>query len=210
MEEKRVEKHARKNILRKILFALAAVFILTFVVVEGLIFYHGQKTRDEEADVILILGARLYGRAPSPALMYRLDRGYQYLVEHPQTLVVVSGGMGRGEEITEAEGMKTYLLEKGIDESRILSEEESFNTYENITYTISMLQEKLPTLNLEETKFGIVTSSFHVYRGTLTAREKGLDAFGIPAKTPPTTLVKGYLREYLSVLKYFILDRNRG
>ena len=72
-----------------------------------------------------------------------------------------------------------------------------------------MLEKEKPGFLEEGTKFGIVTSGFHVFRGTLTARENGLDAFGIPAETPPTTRLKGYLREYLSVLKYLILDRNR-
>jgi len=209
MEKKNVEKRSGNRILRKIIFLLAAVFILTFVVVEGLILYHAQKTKDENADVIIILGARLYGKIPSPALSHRLDRGYEYLITHPDTIAVVSGGLGRGEEITEAEAMKAYLKEKGIAQERILIEDESFNTYENISFSIHVLEEKMPSLEIEKMKFGIVTNSFHVFRGTLTAKEKGLDAFGIPSKTPPTTLVKGYLTEYLSVLKYVIIDRNR-
>jgi uncharacterized SAM-binding protein YcdF (DUF218 family) len=209
MEKKNVEKRPGNRILRKIIFLLAAVFILTFVIVEGLILYHAQKTTDENADVIIILGARLYGRTPSPALSHRLDRGYEYLIEHPETIAVVSGGLGRGEEITEAEAMKTYLMKKGIEEDRILMEDNSFNTYENISLSIDVLEDEMPSLQLEKMKFGIVTNSFHVFRGTLTAREKGLDAFGIPSMTPPTTLVKGYLMEYLSVLKYLIIDRNR-
>ncbi len=209
MEKKNVEKRTGRRILRKVLFFLAAVFILTFVVVEGLILYHAQKTKDENADVIIILGARLYGRTPSPALAHRLDRGYAYLIEHPETIAVVSGGLGRGEEISEAEAMKTYLEKKGIAKDRILIEDNSFNTYENIGFSIDVLKDELPALQLEKMKFGIVTNSFHVFRGTLTAKEKGLDAFGIPSKTPPTTLAKGYLTEYLSVLKYLIIDRNR-
>lgn len=209
MEKKSVEKRPGNRILRKILFLLAAVFILTFVVVEGLILYHAQKTNDENADVIIILGARLYGKIPSPALSHRLDRGYDYLIEHPETIAVVSGGMGRGEEITEAEAMKTYLEKKGIEADRILIEDKSYNTYENISFSIDVLKDQIPSLQLDKMKFGIVTNSFHIFRGTLIAREKGLDAFGIPSKTPPTTLVKGYLTEYLSVLKYIIIDRNR-
>lgn len=209
MEKKNVEKRTGRRVLRKVLFFLAAVFILSFVVVEGLILYHAQKTKDENADVIIILGARLYGRTPSPALAHRLDRGYAYLIEHPETIAVVSGGLGRGEEISEAEAMKTYLEKKGIAKDRILIEDNSFNTYENIGFSINVLKDELPALQLEKMKFGIVTNSFHVFRGTLTAKEKGLDAFGIPSKTPPTTLSKGYLTEYLSVLKYLIIDRNR-
>ena len=113
MEKKKLEK----KISEKYCLSLLLFFVLTFVVVEGLLLYHAQKTSEEEADVLLILGARLYGRTPSPALSLRLDKGYAYLKDHPETIAVVSGGIGRGEEITEAAAMKDYLKEKGIEES---------------------------------------------------------------------------------------------
>lgn len=209
MEKTKNRRFIKNGKLRYVLFILASVFILTFIVIEGLIIYHATKTSEEKADVLIILGARLYGRTPSPSLQFRLDEGYAYLRDHPDTIAVVSGGMGRGEEITEASAMRDYLLEKGIASERILNEERSFNTYENIDFSISVLEEYLEGDSPSDLKFGIVSNDYHVFRGTLIAKEKGLDAFGIPAKTPPTTLVKGYLREYLSVLKYLIIDRNR-
>lgn len=209
MEKTKNRRFIKNGKLRYVLFILASVFILTFIVIEGLIIYHATKTSEEKADVLIILGARLYGRTPSPSLQFRLDEGYAYLRDHPDTIAVVSGGMGRGEEITEASAMRDYLLEKGIASERILTEERSFNTYENIDFSISVLEEYLEGDSPSDLKFGIVSNDYHVFRGTLIAKEKGLDAFGIPAKTPPTTLVKGYLREYLSVLKYLIIDRNR-
>jgi len=209
MEKTKNRRFIKNEKLRYVLFILASVFILTFIVIEGLIIYHATKTSEEKADVLIILGERLYGRIPSPSLQFRLDEGYAYLKDHPDTIAVVSGGMGRGEEITEASAMRDYLLEKGIDSERILTEERSFNTYENIDFSISALEEYLEGDSPSDLKFGIVSNDYHVFRGTLIAKEKGLDAFGIPAKTPPTTLVKGYLREYLSVLKYLIIDRNR-
>lgn len=210
MEKTKNRRYLNKGKLKYVVFILASVFILTFIIIEGLIIYHASKTSEERADVLIILGARLYGRTPSPSLQFRLDEGYAYLNTHPDTIAVVSGGMGRGEEITEASAMRDYLLDKGISPMRILTEEHSFNTYENVGFSISVLEENFPQWNLQDLKFGIVSNDYHVYRGTLIAREKGLDAFGIPAKTPPTTLVKGYLREYLSVLKYLIIDRNRS
>ncbi len=209
MEKTKNRRYLKSGKLRYVVFILASVFILTFIVIEGLIIYHASKNTEERADVLIILGARLYGRTPSPSLQFRLDEGYAYLTDHPDTLAVVSGGMGRGEEITEASAMRDYLLEKGIAPERILTEERSFNTFENIGFSIRVLQDHLARADLKALKFGIVSNDYHVFRGTLIAKEKGLEAFGIPAKTPPTTLVKGYLREYLSVLKYLIIDRNR-
>ena len=209
MEKTKSRRFIKSRKLRYVLFFLASVFILTFIIIEGLIIYHASRTSEEKADVVIILGARLYGRTPSPSLQYRLDEGYAYLREHPDTIAVVSGGMGRGEEITEASAMRDYLLDKGIAPQRILTEERSYNTYENIDLSIRVLQENLDGVDLQALKFGIISNDYHIFRGTLIAKEKGLDAFGIPSRTPPTTLVKGYLREYLSVLKYLIVDRNR-
>lgn len=197
------------RILRYLLLALSSIFIVSFLIIEGLILYHGQRYQDEEADVIIILGARLYGTVPSPSLQFRLDRGLDYLENHPDTLVVVSGGIGRGEEITESEAMKGYLMDHGIKDGQIFIEDRSFNTFQNITNSLEVLERNLPESDVSSLKYGIVTNDYHVYRGTLIAREKGVEAFGIPAKTPPTFLLKGYLREYLSVLKYLIVDRSR-
>lgn len=209
MEKTKNRRKLKNRTLKYVLLITASVFILSFILIEGLIIYHASKTSEEKADVLIILGARLYGRTPSPSLQFRLDEGYAYLRDNPETIAVVSGGMGRGEEITEASAMRDYLIQKGISKERILTEERSFNTYENIDFSIKVLMEKLPELDLKALTFGIVSNDYHVFRGTLMAKEKGLTAFGIPAKTPPTTLVKGYLREYLSVLKYLIVDRNR-
>lgn len=209
MEKAKNRPYLKNRKLKVVIFSLASVFILSFVIIEGLIIYHASKTSEEKADVLIILGARLYGRIPSPSLQFRLDEGYAYLKNHPDTLAVVSGGMGRGEEITEASAMRDYLLDKGIAPDRILTEENSYNTYENISFSITVLEENLQGADLQSLTFGIVSNDFHIFRGTLMAKDKGLDAFGIPSKTPPTTVLKGYLREYLSVLKYLLLDRNR-
>jgi uncharacterized SAM-binding protein YcdF (DUF218 family) len=209
MEEKGMRRIWSHKPIRYIVLFLSSIFIGSFLLIEGMIIYHGHRYQDEEADVIIILGARLYGTVPSPALQFRLDKGLEYLEKHPDTLAVVSGGIGRGELITEAEAMKAYLVERGVEEKRILMEARSFNTFENITNSLEVLKGSLPDRDIHSLRYGIVTNDYHVFRGTLTAREKGLHAFGIPAETPPTTLIKGYLREYLSVLKYLIVDRSR-
>lgn len=194
-------------LLRKVAYVLFSICIFTFIIVESLIYYYGHKKYLYSSDVIVILGARLYGSVPSPSLQARLDRGCGYLLDHEDALVVVTGGMGDGEDIPEAEAMKSYLLAKGIAEERILLEDESSNTYENIIFTKNVLKEHFPDFDFEHTKIGIVTNDYHVFRGVMMAKRFGLDAEGVPAKTPPTTLLKGYLREYFGVLKYIFIDR---
>lgn len=196
------------KILRWILFILVSLFIGTFIILEGLIYYHGHKKPEKEADILIILGARLYGERPSPALMTRLDAGYNYLTQHEDSLVIVSGGTGEGAPISEALAMKRELVNRGIDEARIILEDQSTNTFENITFSHKVLEEHQAKLSKDEVTFGVVTNSFHVLRGKLIASQAGLDAVGIPAKTPPTIRVKGYLRECFGILKYFLVDKS--
>lgn len=207
MEKEKLKPKPASNLVKKTLFLLLAVFLGTFLVIEGFILYYAQKEPEKSPDVLLLLGARLYGTVPSPALKNRLDRAVEYLRTHPDTLVIVSGGLGRGEEIPEALAMKTYLLEEGIKAHQILVEDRSYNTYENISFSLEILEAHLEERQVDDLLIGVVTNDFHIFRSTQTARDFGLNAVGLPAKTPPSILLKSYLREYLSVLKYFILDR---
>ena len=195
------------KIFRWILFIILSLFVVTFIILEGLIYYHGHKSPEEQADVLIILGARLYGETPSPALMRRIDAGYTYLKDHKETLVIVSGGTGEGDPISEALAMKRELVSRGIEESRILQEDQSTNTFENITFSQQILKDSHENLAMDGLTFGIVTNSFHIFRGKLIAKQIGLNVVGIPAKTPPSTRIKGYLREYFGVLKYFLVDK---
>lgn len=204
-----MKKPTLKHFLRWILYVLLLLFLGTFLLIEGLIFHYARKTEYPGADLLLVLGARLYGDIPSPALKERLDKAAECYFQNPQTLLIVSGGKGEGETLSEAEGMKRYLVSLGIPEERILQEETSTNTFENIRFSRELLEKTHPELNLKALNIGIVTNGFHVFRGVLLAKDAGLNPVGIAAKTPPTTLVKGYLREYFGVLKYLIVDRHR-
>ncbi|MDF2879300.1 MAG: YdcF family protein, partial [Clostridia bacterium] len=114
----------------KMLFVLV---VTLFVIVEALIILSGFKTSIAvQSQYIIILGARVKDETPSLALKYRLDKAYTYLNKNPQTIAILSGGQGPGESITEAEAMRRYLSQKGIAKERLVLEEHSTNTYENI------------------------------------------------------------------------------
>jgi len=208
MEEKKLVQGKKKpHPIRFILYVLFSICIITFVVIESVIIYYGHRKVEESPEIIIILGARLYGSAPSPSLEERLETGYGYLMKHENAIAVVSGGKGKGEDISEAAAMKDYLIKKGIKAERILAEDDSTNTFQNIIYSKRMIEENLRDVDLENEKIGIITNDYHVFRGVMMARRFGLHAVGIPAKTPPTTFIKGYVREYFGVLKYIFLDR---
>ncbi len=192
-----------RPLIKITLFLIILIFI-SFIVLESYIVLEGSKTYNEEVDYLFILGAKLYGDKPSPALLERLKTGLDYLETHRNVRVIVSGGKGNDEFISEAEAMKNHLIQNGVDSSRIVLEGQSTNTFQNIKFSL----EKINSIdNDKNPKVLIATSKFHMLRAKLIAKRLGLEAYGLPAKVPPTTIVQSYIREYFALIKTFFFDR---
>ncbi|MFY9214058.1 MAG: YdcF family protein [Tissierellaceae bacterium] len=191
--------------LFKVLFILIVIGLASFLTIEGLIFLEANRDPNiDKVDYVIVLGARLYRDTPSPALLERLKVANEYLKEHKDVEVIVSGGQGHDESIPEAEAMKRYLVNNGIEENRIIMEDESTNTFENLKYTrdiIRGLDEK------EDYRVLIVTNKFHLFRAKFLAKRLGMVPYGLPARIPPSVIVQSYIREYFAVIKSFIFDR---
>lgn len=176
-------------------------FLLVFLVLavtEGVIIGYGAAKPSEDADYVLVLGAQIKGTNPTYALVKRLNVAYEYLADNPDTLVILSGGKGPGEDVTEAYAMKEYLKKKGIEQSRMLLEEQSTNTYENIEYSKKLMESP-------EDSVVLVTNHFHVYRGVGVAKKQGLtNVEGLGAPTKWYTVPNLYLREAFAVIKYIL------
>ncbi|MHC0038536.1 YdcF family protein [Pseudoneobacillus sp. C159] len=158
---------------------------------------HGKLKVSDQAEYIIILGARVNGTTPSLSLQYRIDAAATYLKHNPQTIAVASGGQGPEEKMTEAEAIKQGLMYQGIDESRIILEDRSTSTVENIKFS-----KKLIPHNLE--KGIIVSNDFHLFRAKMIAKDHGLELEGLPARTPTVAIFKSYTREYLAISKYWL------
>ena len=192
------------KILIKITIVLLISILISFISIEGLIIKEGNKTYEEKVDYLFILGAKLYGDIPSPSLLERLKVGVEYLNLQEDVKVVVAGGKGEDELISEAESMKIYLTENGIKENRIILEDRSVNTFQNIKFGLEKIKE---FDSREDIKILIASNKFHIFRSKLIAKRLGVEAYGLPAKVPPTTLVQSYIREYFAVIKTFFIDR---
>lgn len=90
---------------------------------------------------IIVLGAQVRGRKITDSLKRRLDCALAYLTEHPDVHVIVSGGQGKGEEVTEAYAMAQYLENAGIDSGRIVQEDASVNTLENLKFSGKLIED---------------------------------------------------------------------
>lgn len=187
------------KVLRRI-FSVGLCLILLAAAVTGCIIATASYNKSErEAGYLIVLGAGVNGTVPSLSLRERLDAAYDYLQDHPNTVCIVSGGQGSGEDITEAECMYRYLTDKGIDPERVIREDKATSTQENLTYSLALIgPENAPYV-------GILSSEYHLCRARLMARELGMDPVMIPAKTTRISLrINYFLREIAAVWYYMI------
>lgn len=190
----RIKKHLSSKIKKTALF-LIGVGLLIFLVVEGCILSGFSAKGKDGLDYIIVLGAQVREDGPSYVLQKRLDAAYDYLENNPNTIVIVSGGQGSNEPTTEAQGMYDYLVGRGIAPERILMEDASRNTSENIRYSMQLF-------DAENSSVGIVTNNFHVFRGVHLAGAEGCkEVFGIAAGSHPLYLPNNMLREFFGVIK---------
>ena len=193
-----------KSIIYKVSISFIILTILSFLLIHGLIFTNGNKKSEAKVDYLIILGARLYGDIPAPALLERLKTSRDYLIENKDIKVIVSGGQGIDELIPEAHAMKKYLVDNGIESDRIIVEDKSTSTYENLLYSLEILEEIDGRENL---RILIATNKHHIFRAKLIAKRLGVEPYGLPAEIPPSILVKSYMREYFAVIKSLMFDR---
>lgn len=176
---------------------LFGIGLSSFLIIEGCIIFHSMPLNiPQNSDYIIVLGARVRGETPSLVLRERLEVAYDYLEKNPKTKAILTGGQGAGEDISEAEAMKRYLVNKGISIGRLILENQATDTVENMTYSFDLMEE----LN-EETSIIVVTSKFHILRSKMIAKECGWEVQGIGAKTLPFLVPTYYLRECFAVVE---------
>ena len=210
--------HHHQNIPKGIfviLITIVAIGILAFGGLEVLICRASVQKPENQPQVILVLGAQIRGTRITRSLKYRLNATVDYWNEiqaeqgttgstgasQSQPLIIVSGGQGPGEDVTEAKAMKEYLVSAGVPEKQILCENQSTNTVENFRFSKEIIQEQFagePSANV-----AIITNGFHLYRAMRIAKNQGLEAEGLGAKTDQILGLNYYVREAFAVAKDF-------
>lgn len=191
----------------RLLTAFVLLAIIGFCVLEGVVITGSGSSKEQEADVVVILGAMVYQRGPSPVLVRRMDAALDYLATHPDVVVVASGGQGANEPESEAKAMADYLAKHGIDRDRIILEDQSCNTYQNLTNTAVQLKKR--GYKLDATRLLIVTNGFHLTRVRMLAKRCGLQIATLAASMPDDwkNTIYCYSRETVALVKSFVLDR---
>ena len=158
-----------------------------------------QPVANGTAEYVIVLGAKVKpGGVPSLSLKNRLEEAVKYLNKYPHVKVIVSGGQGADEDRTEASVMLKYLQDNGIDTNRILVEDQSTSTYENLLFS----KELLPTGTKRIT---IVSNDFHLKRAKYLAETLDFEVDVVAAKTPKSVEAKLELRERAALLKTYII-----
>ncbi len=184
--------------IRVFLHTTLIMGLVILLIVGGVILHAAGSSAPKNLDYVIVLGARVYDKTPSPLYQKRLDAAVAYLEANPGTKVVVTGGMGNGEKISEGEAGANYLMEQGVDKDRILIENQSDNTYQNLRYALRLIGTR--------ENLGIITNDFHVYRALAIARKTGLkNVSAISAEGDAVLFVNNVVREVFATFKAFTL-----
>lgn len=197
----RIDAFCKTKILTilKLLVLSGCIFAVAFSVFLEVYGRFDNATGDEDA--VIVLGAAVKGTRVSRPLKYRLDAAYEFLCDNPDAVVVVSGGKGFQEDITEAEAMENYLVDLGIAKERIIKEEKATSTYENFKFSKELLDKKFGS----EYKVSFSTNHFHVLRAESIAKQAGLRATHIGAGMYWFDIAPSSIREVLAYLKHIVI-----
>lgn len=166
-----------------------------FLAVEGCIVSKMTQQGEENLSYVIVLGAQVKGDHPSRALKRRIVKAAEYLEKNPETKAILSGGQGPGEDMTEAECMRQVLTELGISEDRLILEERSTSTKENLIFSARLAPVK-------EERVGLITQNFHLYRSLKLANKQGYDSVcGIAAPSEWLYQPHFMVREAFAIVK---------
>lgn len=186
-----------KTAIAAVALVMAVIFGIAAVETIGMI--RAACNQPPENTTAVVLGCSVRGTKPSTVLEERMDAAYDYLIENPEAYCVLSGGQGRGEDISEAECMYRYLTERGIEEQRLICEDKSTTTEENLQFSKELLEERGIYGDIT-----IVTSEFHAYRAAKMAEHLGMSSYSTPSHTFFVYLPTYYVRELYGILYYAI------
>ncbi len=157
------------RVLKIVFIALYGAFLVFFCVTLCFMFSYTESSLNSKVDALIVLGSGLKQNKPSATLARRLDKAVEYYNANKDTILVVTGGLGKGKQVSEAHAMEEYLMEKQVPKGRIIKEEKATDTDENFLYSKRILDDYFK----REYKVGFATSDFHAYRADLIAREFG-------------------------------------
>ncbi len=195
----RMWEHTGGRIFLTVAAGLVCIFFIGAIVISGFMIKAMNDKPYNKQTTLVVLGCQINGETPSRMLKRRLDTAYEYLSEHNDVNVIVSGGQGSDEVTSEADIMRKYLLNKGIADSRIYMEDKSTSTEENLRFSKDIIEKEGLCEDIT-----IVTDGYHQLRADILAKNEGFDACNISASTELWLLPTYWVREWYGVLYYLV------
>lgn len=186
---------------RKYTFIVSFTFLVLLSVLTALGLYGSRDNSDYKENAVVVLGCGIRGEMVSDKLAKRLNEAVLYHEKNPEALIIVSGGQGPQESITEAQAMERYLTEKGVNPDIIVKEERSTSTEENFLYSKEILDERFTG----EYDITFITNNYHVFRAEKIAQNIGINATHIGASIKWYTAPINYSREILAIISSFVM-----
>ena len=200
------------------LLVLVIAGLLAFGALE-LVILHGTRGKTAQIDggpeIMVIFGCHVDTDGPSIQLRERLDAALGYWEAHPNAKIVVAGGKGDNEHESEAQAMRDYLVDHGVDESIILMEDKSRNTHQNVRNSLELLWSGAAAWDIdtpENYRYVLVSSDFHLSRILMlweraTGRTDNVSTVPAPVSSVPYRM-QMLFREPLALVKSFLFDRD--
>ena len=180
-----------------ILGVLTVLALAALVLCELPVLRAAKTDADPAADYLIVLGAKVNGKTPSHAMTDRLEAALGYLQNYPDTTVITSGGQGDDEGVSEAEAMAVWLRAHGIADDRILLEDQSETTRENLENSFAIIRAHGGD---PADGVAIVTSEYHLYRAREMAAALGAKPIGVAARTGIFAMrINYFIREAVAV-----------
>ena len=187
----------------KVFTVLLILGLLVVGITEAIIIKASFGSPGEQVDYVIVLGAKVNANGPSVSLWDRICGAYEYAEAHPDTILILSGGQGTDEPITEAECMFRELFWLGMDADRLWREECATSTWENLQFSLDLIEEKT---GQRPTKIGVLSSEYHLFRASLFAKACDVEFVGIPARTSRWgQRINHFMREVAGVWHYLLL-----
>lgn len=188
--------------LFKLLWGAISFALVLSVISSAFLFIYGKAdTTTYKENYLVVLGCGINGTEPTETLLRRLDKAIEYANKNTECTIIVTGGMGVGEDITEAQAMYNYLTEKGILPERILQETRATSTFENFSFS-----NEITGNDLQNKSAVFITNDFHVYRANSLAKLLGFSMNHLSASTPAPSIIPSYLRENLALVKMLLFN----
>ena len=199
---KYVKKLAKFKFFRITAYFVAFLLCLEVLLVSFILVYGISDNTNFKEDAVIVLGAGVRGDKVTMPLKMRLDKAIEYNYKNPDSIIVVTGGQGPQETVTEACAMEKYLIENSVDKSKIIKEEKASSTYENMKFSKEILDDYFEN----DYSIVVITNNFHIFRSVNIAKQAGFSKITFfHAKLPWYNLISCYLRESLAVMKMIVI-----